>query len=162
MRIFLFALMIALLPLRGFAGDVMATEMAIQMTAQAAAEMAAAHLQPGSGPSHPTDATDATKNVAAHADHSGASAHFDSHHETTAAQEAAMSGNACAGHVAAEQCHSSDTHGSCQACQACHTVALSLASTQVEPVFASSGLPHLAAAQFASAEAALGQKPPIS
>lgn len=151
MRIFLFALMIALLPLRGLAGDVMATEMAIQLAAQ--------HSQQNEVRDHHADAT---KNVAAHADHSGASGYFDSHHETAAAQEAAMTGNACAGHVAAEQCHSSDTHGSCQACQACHTVALSLAFNSMQPVLASSTLPHLAAAQFASAEAALGQKPPIS
>ena len=155
MRIFLFALMIALLPLRGFAGDVMATEMAIQMAAPATAERS----QPYSGPSPHADAT---KNVAAHADHSGASGHFDSHHETAAAQNAATTANACAGHVATEQCHSSDSHGSCQACQACHTVALSLAFNPVQPVFASAMLPRLAAAQFASAEAALGQKPPIS
>ena len=149
MRIFLFALMIALLPLRGFAGDVMATEMAIQMAAQAQSHF-----------------SDATKTVAAHADHPGASGHFDSHHETAAAPEAATTGNACADHVAAEQCHSSsnhgDNHGSCQACQACHTVALSLPFNPVQPVFSSSTLPHMAAAQFASAEAALGQKPPIS
>ena len=150
MRIFLFALMIALLPLRGFAGDVMATEMAIQLAAQ--------HSQQNEVRDHHADAT---KNVAAHADHSGASGNFDSHHETAAAQEAATTANACAGHVAAEPCHSSDNHGSCQACQACHTVALSLAFNQAQPVLASSMLPHLVAAQFASAEAALGQKPPI-
>ena len=150
MRIFLFALMIALLPLRGFAGDVMATEMAIQLAAQ--------HSQQNEVRDHHADAS---KNVAPHADHSGASGHFDSHHETAAAQEAATTANACAGHVAAEQCHSSDNHGSCQACQACHTVALSLAFNQAQPVLASSTLPHLAATQFASAEAALGQKPPI-
>ena len=151
MRIFLFALMIALLPLRGFAGDVMATEMAIQLAAQ--------HSQQNEVRDHHADAS---KNVAPNADHSGASGHFDSHHETAAAQEAATTANACAGHFATEQCHSSDSHGSCQACQACHTVALSLAFNPVQPVFASSMLPHLAAAQFASAEAALGQKPPIS
>ena len=144
MRIFLFTLMIALLPLRGFAGDVMATEMAMQMAAQAQSHF-----------------SDATKTVAAHADHSEASVHFDSHHETVAAQEAATTVNACADHMAAEQCHSADNHGSCQACQACHTVALALAFNPVQPVFASSMLPRLAAAQFASAEAALGQKPPI-
>ena len=155
MRVFLFALMIALLPLRGFAGDVMATEMAIQMAGQAAAERS----QPEPGLSHHADAT---KNIAAYADNSGASVHFDSHHETVAAQEAATTASACAGHVATEQCHSSDSHGSCQACQACHTVALSLAFDPVQPVFASFRLPSLAAAQFASAEAALGQKPPIS
>lgn len=145
MRIFLFVLMIALLPLRGFAGDVMATEMAIQMATQAQSHHA-----------------DATKDIAAHADHSGASGHFDSHHDTAAAQNAATTVNACADHMATGQCHSSDNHGSCQACQACHTVALSLAFNSMQPAPASSTLPLLAAAQFASAEAALGQKPPIS
>ena len=159
MRIFLFALMIALLPLRGFAGDVMATEMAIQMAVQAAVQATTERSQPESGLIYHADAI---KNVAVHADNSGASGHFDSHHDSAAAQEAVVTANACAGHVAAEQCHSSDTHGSCQACQACHTVALSLAFNQVQPVIASSTQPRLAAAQFASAEAALGQKPPIS
>ncbi len=144
MRIFLFALMIALLPLRGFAGDVMATEMAIQMAAQAQSHFA-----------------DATKTAAAHAAHSGASGHFDSHHDTAAAKNAATAVNGCADHMATEQCHSSDNHGSCQACQACHTVALSLAFNSMQPVPASSTLHPVAAAQFASAEAALGQKPPI-
>ena len=151
MRIFLFALMIALLPLRGLAGDVMATEMAIQLAAQ--------HSQQNEVRDHHPDAT---KNGAAHADHAGASGHFYSHHDTAAAQNAATTANACAGHVAAEQCHSSDSHGSCQACQACHTVALSLAFNPMQPALASSTRPRLAAAQFASAEAALGQKPPIS
>ena len=155
MRVLLFALMIALLPLRGFAGDVMATEMAIQIAAQATAERS----QPDSRPTHHADAT---KNLAAHADHLGASGPFDSHPEAAATHNAAATANACAGHVATEQCHSSDSHGSCQACQACHTVALSLTFNPVQPVFASSMLPRLAAAQFASAEAALGQKPPIS
>lgn len=142
--------MIALLPLRGFAGDLMATEMAIVMVGQ---------MQ--------THRADAIENIASHADHSGASGHFNSHHETATVQPAAMTANACAGHVATEQCHSSDshgdTHGSCQACQACHTVALSLALAlnSVQPVFSSSALPDLVAATFVSAEAALGQKPPI-
>jgi hypothetical protein len=151
MRFFLFALMIALLPLRGFAGDVMATEMAIQMAAQ--------HSKQNELHEHHADATNT---VAGHADHSAASGQMDAHHEVAGTQAANAALDGCPVHAAAEQCHSSDNHGSCQACQACHTVALSLAFTQVEPVFASSRLPNPAAAQFASAEAALGQKPPIS
>ena len=154
MRVFLFALMIALLPLRGFAGDVMATEMAIQMAAQTSAE----HSQPESGLSHHADATEI---AAANAHHSRASSHLHSHQDTAPAKEAVTTASACTGHAATEQCHSSDNHGSCQACQACHTVALSLAFNQAQPVLVSSSLPHLAAAQFASAEVALGQKPPI-
>ena len=157
MRIFLFALMIALLPLRGFAGDVMATEMAIQMAAQ--------HSKQNELHDH---AADATKNVAGHAGHSGASGLFwpsgqmDAHHDMAGTQEADATMGGCPVNAAAEQCHSSDNHGSCQSCQACHTVALALAFTQVEPTFASSRLPNPVATQFASAEAALGQKPPIS
>ena len=154
MRIFLFALMIALLPLRGFAGDVMATEMAIQMAAQ--------HVQRNELHDHHADAT---KNVAGHADRaaaSGPSGQMDAHHDVVGTQQASAMIDGCPVHAAAEQCHSSDNHGSCQSCQACHTVALSLSFTQVEPVFASSRLPNLVAAQFASAEAVLGQKPPIS
>ena len=154
MRIFLFALMIALLPLRGFAGDVMATEMAIQMAAQ--------HLQQNELHDHHADAT---KNVADHAGHSaasGPSGQMDAHHDMAGTQEVDAMMDGCPVNVAPGQCHSSDNHGSCQSCQACHTVALSLAFTQVEPARASSRLPNPVATQFASAEAALGQKPPIS
>ena len=157
MRIFLFALMIALLPLRGFAGDVMATEMAIQMAAQ--------HSKQNEWHDHHADAT---KNVAGHADHSaasgpsGPSGQMDAHHDVVGTQEADATMGGCPVNAAAEQCHSSDNHGSCQSCQACHTVALALAFTQVEPTRASSRLPNPVATQFASAEAALGQKPPIS
>jgi hypothetical protein len=151
MRIFLFALMIALLPLRGFAGDVMATEMAIQLATQ--------HSLQGAVHDHHAGAT---KNVADHAGVASATGHLDAHHELAQTQEAASVADACPAHVAPEQCHAADSHGSCQACQACHTVALSPALTHVSPVLVSSRLPQPAAAQFASAEAALGQKPPIS
>ena len=154
MQVFLFALMVALLPLRGFAGDVMATEMAIQMAAQSAVE----HSQP----TWQSQNVNAAKTEANHASDLGASGHIGSQHDITAAQRAATTANACAGHVTANQCHSSNAHGSCQACQACHTVALSLTSGPVQPVLVSSTCPQLVAAQFASAEAALGQKPPIS
>ena len=80
-------------------------------------------------------------------------------HETSAMTE-------CAVHQRSEQ---SDPSGSksadgetCQGCQACHTVALS-SSTCVESVlFEAPSPPLVVAAQFTSADAALGQKPPIS
>lgn len=51
---------------------------------------------------------------------------------------------------------------SCAACQACNTVALSSLTTNAASLWAPPALPHSPAAQFASAVAALGQKPPIS
>jgi len=50
----------------------------------------------------------------------------------------------------------------CAFCQACHTVALTNAAPKLASSEHPSALPQPAAAQFASAEAALGQKPPIS
>ena len=50
----------------------------------------------------------------------------------------------------------------CAFCQACHTVALTSAEPNLSSSVHASALPQPAAAQFASAEAALGQKPPIS
>ena len=83
-------------------------------------------------------------------------AHFD--HEA-AAQAVAD----CASHAAGDTSHTADTHcDSCSACQACHTVALSTTTPDLNPVFHAFTLPRAAAHRFASAEAALGQKPPIS
>ena len=79
-------------------------------------------------------------------------------HEKSAATD-------CAGHAVGEQADlsvSKNTDGeTCQACQACHTVALS-SSTAIDSVlFVAPSPPLVAAAQFSSADTALGQKPPI-
>ncbi|MGH6638245.1 MAG: hypothetical protein ACREBY_06520 [Polaromonas sp.] len=145
MRFLLFALMIALLPLRGWFGDAMATEMALAQLQ---------HQQP------------ATKIIANHAHKPGAEAHFD--HEPAASKaadavQAVQVAHDCTGQPAGDASHAADAHcESCSACQACHTVALSPAAAKLNPVFSALTLPRAAAAQFASAEAALGQKPPIS
>lgn len=145
MRFLLFALMIALLPLRGWIGDAMATEMAL------------AQVQ------HPQLAT---KTIASHTHETGAEAHF--HHEAAApeaadAVQAMQAVHDCAGHAADDASHVADAHcESCAACQACHAVALSHAAPDVNPVFNALTRPHAAADQFASADAALRQKPPIS
>ena len=72
----------------------------------------------------------------------------------------------CAGHQAGEQTDSSVPKSAgvetCQACQACHTVALSASPTIAGVLFAAPTAPLAAAAQFTSADAALGQKPPIA
>ena len=140
MRHLLLILMIALLPLRGWAGDAMATGMAAGQVAQLLQRQIA------------------TESIAAKAHAVSVTANFD--HETTV-PDAVPTMADCAGHggedVDASHC---DT---CSACQACHTVALShSAAIALSTVFQAFSLPHSAADQFASADAALRQKPPIS
>ncbi|MDP2032872.1 MAG: hypothetical protein Q8K29_05610 [Polaromonas sp.] len=139
MRHLVLALMIALLPIRGWVGDVMATEMAAPKAAQ---------MQ------------NATELVASHAHGTGAGGHFDhvsieSHVEPPAPD--------CAGHGAGASLPLADAHcESCTVCQACHTVALSPLIPALHAAVAAPALPRSPAAHFASATAALGQKPPIS
>lgn len=149
MRRPLFIAMIFLLLLRGMVGDAMATG------------MAAGHLQ---------RAALATEFVAVHAHESRADGHVE--HAMTSqpaepmAHSAAMAPD-CAGHASgpASEPMSQETAGhceSCAACQACNTVALSPLVTRTASLSIPPALPHSPAAHFASALAALGQKPPIS
>lgn len=139
--------MILLLPLRGWLGEAMATEMAFG---------SAAHAQV------------ATKMVATHVHEVGDSAHFDHDVDQTAtsseaAQAAPQTVSNCAGHGSTEQSHAAGTHcESCPACQACNTVALSPPAVNAAPTISARSQPLSMTARFASAEAVLGQKPPIS
>lgn len=143
MRRFTFVLMIALLLLRGWMGEAMATGMAL------------APLQ--SPPS-------ATQTVAAHTHQISAQAHFD---HATAEPEAFYEAQAvhdCTGCPASEDpSHAGPAHcDACAACQACQAVALSPLAPSTASISISPALPRSSATQFASAVAALGQKPPIS
>ncbi|MEO8390881.1 MAG: hypothetical protein ABI893_05085 [Polaromonas sp.] len=145
MRHLLFALMIALLPLRGWVGDAMATQ------------MAASHVQHAQ---HASAEQSATKTIAAPAHHTGAEGHS-SHEEMS--PESSMAMHNCAEQTTDSSIPVNDTGcESCAACQACHTVALSPAALDHSVVFEARSLPLPAPNQFASADAALGQKPPIS
>jgi hypothetical protein len=145
MRHLLLALLIALLPLRGWVGDAMATQ------------MAAGQIQHSQSQEHGQQ-HDATKTIADHQDGALAAGHFG--HEETATSVAEPD---CAGHSTSGDTHSADGHcESCATCQACNTVALSLMGPDLSPVFQSLVLPLPAADHFASADAALRQKPPIS
>jgi hypothetical protein len=149
-RQLIFALMIALLPLRGWVGDAMATQMAVQTV-------------------HQASKTVATETIAAGADNSLASGTFGHH---SGANQADTMPKDCLEHsstvatdVQGTDLASNDSGGACPDCafcQACHTVALTGAEPNLSPSAPPSALPQPAAAQFASAEAALGQKPPIS
>jgi hypothetical protein len=143
-----FYLLIALLLLRGWMGEAMATD------------MAAGWLQP---------AQSATKTIATHAHETWAQASFD--HQTV------NSGAAHAGHGAGAMAGAGDcadqpldsaaqpagAHcGTHAACQACYTATPTTAAAQLAPVFSTATRPGDAAARFASADAATSQKPPIS
>lgn len=146
MRRPLFIAMIFLLLLRGMVGDAMATG------------MATGHLQ---------RLAIATEFVAVHVHEAGADGHFD--HGTSAESMVHLAATPpdCAGHAAggASDPMSPEASGhceSCAACQACNTVALSPVAAGTDSLAISPALPRSPAARFASAVAALGQKPPIS
>lgn len=138
MRHLVLALMIALLPIRGWVGDVMATEMASTMA---------------------TQPENATKMVAAHAHAAGAEGQLG---PEMAHQQAAATMPDCPGHGDAPAPAAHASCDACQACQACHTVALSPPAASAVPLLTALTPPHSPVARFASADMAPGQKPPIS
>lgn len=151
MRFLLFALMIALLPLRGWLGDAMATEMALAPLAHRLI---------------------AIKSIASSADNKKADTQFDHHSHAQGALKSSPAGHTtsdlsaahdCAGQAFSSPSPMSDTPcDSCVVCQACHTVALGIAAIALRPTFNPLAQSHSTAAQFASADAARDQKPPIS
>jgi hypothetical protein len=145
MRTLLLALMIALLPIRGWIGDAMAVEMvrhSLPATAAASADGAAAEA-------HCHDAMGAMNDMSA----MGAD---DAVGTNTAMDMPGHDNSPTAGSADHQGC------GTCTACQVCHTVALGglpLADT-VHGV--PQATPAARTARFASAEPAQGLKPPIS
>jgi hypothetical protein len=145
MRALFFALMIALLPLRGWMGDAMATEMAVMQIGHA---QAAQHVQ---------------------ANHTGSSVAAEStplaHHAMPAVQVGHDCGESAVNDASDDGAGATggDVHGvSCHTCGACHTLALSGTFEVSSPASSAVSLSSSPTAPFASAEAALGQKPPIS
>ncbi|GEM_PF-1715236 len=132
--------MIALLPIRGWVGDVMATEMASSRPALLSA----------------------TKIIADYAQPVWADGHFG--HDSAAPEPVAVAAAPdCAGHGGGDSTATTSAHCEvCPACQACHTVALSPIADASAPVLVPLPPPHSPVARFASADTAQGQKPPIS
>ena len=142
MRHLILAVMIVLLPLRGWVGDAMATGMASSSWKLGTEQ-------------HQT----ATKLVADHAHSAGAADHID---PPTVQQVSAAANADCFSHSGAGEA-SADAHCStCTVCQVCHTVALSPPFIGQSPVLNPIAPPHSPVAIFASADPAHGQKPPIS
>lgn len=133
MRVLLLALMIALLPLRGWVGDAMAMDMMSE----------ALHT-----PSH------AIKSVATDTHPARHSGHFEAHHADCAEHAApAPTSDAAGSHDGNCASHA--------ACQLCHSVALATPPLTLAPAALPLAAPPLALAGFANAELPRGFKPPI-
>jgi len=139
MRTLLLALMIVLLPVRGWLGDAMAVEMVRHFLPAA---MEAATVASAAAEAHCHEAMDAAGDMAmdmsAHAGHDDGGSN-NSHDNT--------------GH---QGC------GTCVACQVCHTVALGGMPLVAIVHGAPQASPAAHAARFVSAEPVQGLKPPIS
>lgn len=147
MRRLILALMIVLLPLRSGVGDAMATE------------MAAGQFQPQI----------AIINIANDVDKTGAAAHFYNKTIQTDGDMSVANADVHQAHPCGEsapqpaQQHGNSTNcDACSLCQVCHTVALFNAPATspgtVSPAFHPEAMRH----HYASADAALSEKPPIS
>lgn len=137
MRYLVVLLMIVLLPLRGWAGDSMATQMAGSQIA----------IESGAARAHEIRAK----------------ATFDHQKQAKPDCHETLSGQS-AGQDISSPAPNSDHSGNCQtcqACQACHTVALLPALLEVTANLSSPQMRPTRTA-FTSAAAALGQKPPIA
>ncbi len=148
-RIFLF-IMIALLPLRGWMGDVMAVEMASQ------GMNATNSLATYSYSTRATGQFDSKNAASAHSECPG-------HAEMAVGPEADTLDAVAPTDAAATADDAADGHcNTCGVCQICHTVALASAMVPYPPEFIPQTQPAASSIRFASAFAALGQKPPIS
>ena len=161
MRVLLFALMIALLPLRGWVSDAMATSMAVaQMSVSS-------HFIDSAIKSRATQAVKTKTSGSFYGENTVSIGHL---HAVVFSTETAHAHDDfkdvaldCAGHAGnPDDAATSDLCGACSACLTCHVSAIqgSMATLQA---FA---LPHAALPlerrHFASADTALSQKPPIS
>jgi len=137
MRTLLLALMIALLPIRGWLGDAMAVEMVRHSLpdATAVAEEASPASMAAQAHCHEAmEAADSGMDTMAHHDDGDSAGHGTDH----------------------QGC------GTCTACQVCHTVVLG-GTPLIDIVHGAPQAPPAAhAARFASAEPVPGLKPPIS
>lgn len=150
MRHWFLILMIALLPVRGWALGTMTGQMPAAHAAMTDATVpAAAQVQTGA-----SEATGAGHHTAAGMkpdcpEHAGSAVQPEAHHAPEQDSGAVSS-------EASADCHS------CTSCQICHTVAATASAALPALTFSPHALPSLAGARFASAQPAPGLKPPIS
>ncbi len=139
MRTLFLALMIALLPVRGWLGDAMAIEMVRHSMPAAEAVAGAAQAATEAHCHEAGDMAMSAMDGASHEDHAMSDGHGDD-----------------GDHASHQGC------GTCTACQVCHSVALG--GTELPGIAhdAPQAAPAAPAARFASTEPFLGLKPPIS
>ena len=142
MRHIVLALMIALLPLRGWAGDVMATQMAASAISIEAVVIKTAAVN------------------ALEMGEQGSFAHQKQNFESSNAPSDCH--EQLGVHSDTVNASNSEHCATCPACQVCHTVALSPPSLNVTISFTSPQAGPTSASTFTSADTALGQKPPIA
>ena len=142
MRVVLFILMLTLLPLRGWVGDAMATNMAV-------AELQSAAQSKISMPPLADQSVKARAGVVVVI--KSTSVHGGS------------AGSDCAGHTAASAAALDDADACtpCAACGACHSASISSVAPAWAAAVHGSTLPAWPADAFLSADAADTQKPPI-
>lgn len=138
MRRALFSLLIALLLLRGWTGDAMATQMAL------------ADAVPAAG-----------------AAHGAAHAHLDDHapaqrHGAAWIASALSSHGDCTDHVGPADLAQEADCPTCTLCQACHTVAITLPPLDLAAMTPPVSRPAAGTPRFASADRALALKPPTA
>lgn len=163
-RIFVLALAILLLPLRGWLGDGMSVAMAMQAVQSMAVASSGgahdahqAHELHGAHAGHGTSAALAAQSsMTEHTGHDSAQAN-DMSGDVVGVGKSHMAGSAGA---ASHDCQTTQ-HG-CSDCQLCHSVAVTVWPEVVALVAPPASAPASARAAFASAEPAPGFKPPIS
>ena len=141
MRRFIFILMIALLPLRGWMGEAMATEMATM------------HLIATQAINTPATAKFGTKNGM-----NGMSGHSEASVDATLPSTAMPAD--CEMHAKSAS-DSTPSKQLCSHCQACHAVGLAATVQIISPSSLHTPAPAEHVSLFASAPLALSQKPPI-
>ena len=142
MRRWILLIMIALLPMRGWIGDAMATEMA-SSSSQVNSEQRQY----------------ATEIIVDHAHSSGAADHFD---YENVQKHSATSGSDCFDHSGAGEASDGEHCTTCTVCLVCHTVALSPGFAGSDAALSPVLPPHSPVALFVSADPTHGKKPPIS
>ena len=160
MRVLLFALMIALLPLRGWVSDAMATNMAIAELGTSSHRLdSAINSRAKQADAERTSGIFDAKNTLStgHLHATASSADTGTAQDAGQLKEAAFD---CAGHAGnpddAAAC------GACSACLTCHVSAIQGSMATLQAFALPCAAPLLERRRFASADTAPSQKPPIS
>ena len=144
MRLMLIVLMMALAPLRGWAGDAMA----ITMVAQQISTMSMSHAQPASLPVSDARLPQAGAALVGHTDCMA--------HEAPTQVAVTPHSDGASGDANMLHCPT------CSFCQACSSPGLAAMASLFEPVRFAHAVPQSSGTLFTSAERAPGFKPPIS